>query len=173
MGGDKKSLLSKGKKVKQRKPPKQNQGFIAEHDNIWCGIFLWLVWVSCPGCIPSQLLAHPACSPEKQGAGKGFVVQMEKHRRSWCSASNCSAIAKIVLPCLCASVLVVDLKHNTIWITKIYFNSILAWLRTSFKGSFFPFFQVTSAFLRTERFYWCDEVFYLICHFQGCCPDSF
>lgn len=34
MGGDKKSLLSEGKKVKQRKPPKQNQGFIAEHDNI-------------------------------------------------------------------------------------------------------------------------------------------
>ena len=29
-----------------------------EHDVLWYGIFLWLVWVSCPGCVPSQLLAH-------------------------------------------------------------------------------------------------------------------
>ena len=29
-----------------------------EHDVLWCGISLWLVWVSCPGSAPSQLLAH-------------------------------------------------------------------------------------------------------------------
>ena len=28
------------------------------HDVPWYGILLWLVRVSCPGCAPSQLLAH-------------------------------------------------------------------------------------------------------------------
>ena len=28
------------------------------HDIPWYGIPLWLVWVSCPGSAPSQLLAH-------------------------------------------------------------------------------------------------------------------
>ena len=33
------------------------------HDIIWYGIFLWPVWVSCPGCVPSQLLVplQPSC----------------------------------------------------------------------------------------------------------------
>ena len=29
-----------------------------KHDVIWYGIPLWIVWVSCPGCVPSQLLVH-------------------------------------------------------------------------------------------------------------------
>ena len=32
--------------------------FIAEYSVIWHGASLWLVWVSCPGCVASQLLAH-------------------------------------------------------------------------------------------------------------------
>ena len=28
------------------------------HDVPWYGIPLWLVWVSCPYCVPSQLLVH-------------------------------------------------------------------------------------------------------------------
>ena len=31
-----------------------------EHDAIWCGISRWSVGVSCPGCVPSQFLVHPA-----------------------------------------------------------------------------------------------------------------
>ena len=31
-----------------------------EHDVTWSGISLWPVWVSCPGCAPSQLLASRA-----------------------------------------------------------------------------------------------------------------
>ena len=31
----------------------------AEHDVIWCGIILQSVGVSCPGCVPSQLLVYP------------------------------------------------------------------------------------------------------------------
>ena len=31
----------------------------AECDAIWSGISLWSVGVSCPGCVPSQDLAHP------------------------------------------------------------------------------------------------------------------
>ena len=30
--------------------------FIAEHAVIWSGISLWSVGVSCPSCVPSQLL---------------------------------------------------------------------------------------------------------------------
>ena len=32
----------------------------AEHDVIWYGVSLWSVGVSCPGCVPSQLLVHPS-----------------------------------------------------------------------------------------------------------------
>ena len=39
----------------------------AEHDVLWCGISLWPVWVSCPGCAPSQLLVHPQ-PPHWQGS---------------------------------------------------------------------------------------------------------
>jgi len=31
----------------------------ADHDVIWYGISLWLAGVSCPSCVPSQLLVHP------------------------------------------------------------------------------------------------------------------
>jgi len=31
----------------------------AEHDIVWHGISLGSVGVSCPGCVPSQLLVHP------------------------------------------------------------------------------------------------------------------
>ena len=33
------------------------------HDVTWYGIILWPVWVSCPGCVPSQLLVplQPSC----------------------------------------------------------------------------------------------------------------
>ena len=30
--------------------------FYTEHDVLWHGIPLWLVWVSCTGCVPSQFL---------------------------------------------------------------------------------------------------------------------
>ena len=35
--------------------------FIVHHDVTWYGISLWPVWVSCPGCVPSQLLVY--CQP--------------------------------------------------------------------------------------------------------------
>lgn len=33
-------------------------GFTAEHDILWHEIYLCSIWVSCPGCVPSQPLAH-------------------------------------------------------------------------------------------------------------------
>jgi len=44
-------------------PETTHPSLYVQHDVIWCGISLWSVWVSCPGCIPSQLLAHlqPPC----------------------------------------------------------------------------------------------------------------
>ena len=46
-------------RLSQPTPPSLYTG----HDVIWCGISLWPVWVSCPGCVPSQLLVHlqPSC----------------------------------------------------------------------------------------------------------------
>jgi len=35
-----------------------SQLFIAQHDIIWYKIPLWSVWVSCPSCVPFQLLVH-------------------------------------------------------------------------------------------------------------------
>ena len=43
--------------------------FIAKHDVIWSGISLWSVWVSCPGCVPSQSLAHPQPTGFRMGGG--------------------------------------------------------------------------------------------------------
>jgi len=41
--------------------------FIAEHDTIRYGMSLWSVGVSCPSCVPSQLLAHPQqCEKQKR-----------------------------------------------------------------------------------------------------------
>ena len=37
-------------------PPGQLPQLHTEHDIIWYRISPWLVWVSCPGCDPSQLL---------------------------------------------------------------------------------------------------------------------
>jgi len=40
-----------------RQPPPQL--CIAQHEVIWYGIRLWSITVSCPSCVPSQLLLHP------------------------------------------------------------------------------------------------------------------
>ena len=40
----------------QQSPPGQLPPVYTGHDITWCGIPLWPVWVSCPGCVPSQLL---------------------------------------------------------------------------------------------------------------------
>lgn len=42
--------------------------FLAEHNIRWCGISLWSFWVSCPGCILSQLLDRPG--PLGEGVGR-------------------------------------------------------------------------------------------------------
>lgn len=36
-----------------------HSSFIAEHDALWYETSLCLVWVSGPGCVPSQLLVPP------------------------------------------------------------------------------------------------------------------
>ena len=40
-----------------RQPPPP--GSIAQHGLLCCGIPLWSVGLSCPGCVPSQRLGHP------------------------------------------------------------------------------------------------------------------
>lgn len=39
-------------------PSKQLPSLYSRYDMLWHGIPLWLVWVSCPGSAPFQLLAH-------------------------------------------------------------------------------------------------------------------
>ena len=43
--------------------PASSPSLYSGHDVIWYGIALWPVWVSCPGCVPSQLLVplQPSC----------------------------------------------------------------------------------------------------------------
>ena len=45
----------------------------AEHDIVWYGISLWPAWISCPGCVSSQLLVHPQ-PPRCQGSMRGWKV---------------------------------------------------------------------------------------------------
>lgn len=40
--------------------------FIAKHDVILCVIFLWSIWISCPGCFPSSSLSTTSPSLVKQ-----------------------------------------------------------------------------------------------------------
>ena len=42
----------------QRPPRPASPSLCTEHDVTWYGMSLWPVWVSCPGCAPSQLLVH-------------------------------------------------------------------------------------------------------------------
>jgi len=58
--------------------------FMAEYDVIWNEIAFWSAEVSCPSCVPFQLLVHP--QPTRwQGSTTGKAFMMCKH---------CSAIAK-------------------------------------------------------------------------------
>jgi len=43
----------------QLPPPANSPSFTVQCDIVWYGIPLRPVWVSCPGCVPSQLLVHP------------------------------------------------------------------------------------------------------------------
>ena len=44
-------------------PSKLPSSLYTGHDVIWYRISLWPVWVSCPGCVPSQFLVplQPSC----------------------------------------------------------------------------------------------------------------
>jgi len=48
--------------------PANCPSFIVVHDTIWYRIFLWPVWVSCPGSVPYQLFVPP---PDPLLAGQG------------------------------------------------------------------------------------------------------
>ena len=50
--------------------------FIAERDVIWYEIFLWLVWVSYPSCVPSQPLAYLQPIGLCWGGGVGEITLM-------------------------------------------------------------------------------------------------
>ena len=54
--------------------PRSSTALIAECDVIWYGKSLWPVWVSCPSCVPSQLLVHPQppCWWERVRSRKGL-----------------------------------------------------------------------------------------------------
>ena len=40
-------------------PPVNFPSLYTGRDVIWYGIPLWLIWVNCPCCVPSQLLMYP------------------------------------------------------------------------------------------------------------------
>ena len=67
--------------------PSSSFSLTAERDVIWYGISLWSVWVSCPGSVPSQDLAHP--QPTGEGGNFGETALM-----LW---EHCSAGAKTLV----------------------------------------------------------------------------
>jgi len=46
-------------------PPASSPSLYTEHEVMWYQISLCLVWVSCPGCIPSQLPVKSNTIPAK------------------------------------------------------------------------------------------------------------
>jgi len=47
--------------------------FTAEHGAIWHGIALWLLWVSCPGCVLSLVLVQPLLLSSKTQNKASYV----------------------------------------------------------------------------------------------------
>jgi len=54
-------------------PPPAAPSLYAEHDVVWYGISLRPAGLSCPGCIPAQLLVHPL-SPCWRGCTSSWRV---------------------------------------------------------------------------------------------------
>ena len=79
--------------------------FIAERDVIWYEIFLWLVWVSYPSCVPSQPLAYLQPIGLCWGGGVGEITLMLFEYNS--------AVAK-TLVCYQHHI-VTNPKHSIIW----------------------------------------------------------
>lgn len=60
-----------------------HSSFIAEHDALWYETSLCLVWVSGPGCVPSQLLVPPQPHTGRAAQGAEEFLTLCKH----CSAT--------------------------------------------------------------------------------------
>ena len=90
--------------------------FTVQRDVMWYRISLWPVGVSCPCCVPSQLLVKPQPYP--------LAGQREKQRRPW----RCVSIAQQQqkYPCVINTVFVTSPKHNTIPAAMKKMNSVPA-----------------------------------------------
>lgn len=75
--------------------------FIAGHDIIWYGISLWSVWVSCPGFVLSQPLAH--FQPT------GLWRMWDLVRQPWCVEAVFSSGQNW---CFISTILATNTKHN-------------------------------------------------------------
>lgn len=104
--------------------------FIADHDVIWYGISLLLVWATCPVMPPPRLLCSPWTIHWRGGGGGG---QSEKQRRTWYCAKT--VWQKLKHYCAIGTVLVQNLKHYTIWAAIKKINCILARTSTIIKLS--------------------------------------
>ena len=70
-------------------PPPDPKFVITEHDVIKYGTALWLVWVSSPSCVPSQILAHypSTCwgrQSDKQESFDAVQALFSNSRKHWC-----------------------------------------------------------------------------------------
>jgi len=101
--------------------------FIAEHDDIWYGAFLWPVWIYCFNSLSSHLLVHPQI-PCNQGNMKSWkVLDLVKH---------CSSTAKpLVLSPVCSSKIQSTEPYQLLWRkinsitaeTSSQFDFVLSW----------------------------------------------
>lgn len=86
---------------------------IVEHDLIWCGIFHQSVWVSCPSCVPLQLLYPPSL------LDGGLVYEVEE---PWLCKYHSAVTMK---PCAVNTVFSTSQKRSPVPATLEKINFIL------------------------------------------------
>jgi len=88
---------------------------------------LWPIWISCPGYVPSQLLAHPVYL---LGVREGRSAEWQKET-ALMLCKHCSTVAKILWLSI-NTILVTNSKHSTMWAAMKKINSILASTHTGY-----------------------------------------
>ena len=84
-------------------PKQRPYQFIVPHDATWCGTSLWSAWITCPDCVPSQLLVHPQASL--------LAGHNEKLKGPYLSVST--ALQQLKHQCVISIIFILNPKHST------------------------------------------------------------
>jgi len=78
----------------QARPTSHPSLFISEYDITWHGTRLWSVWVSCRGCVPSQLLAHR--QPTRCGGRVGKTESLDTVQELLSNSQNTGLLSTLL-----------------------------------------------------------------------------